>query len=282
MKNMNITGIAAVVLASVLVTGCGEGGKGSSQVLAKVNSDEITVHQVNFDLASQQLPKEVNSETVKKMSLERLVNRSLLVQKSIELKLDREPQVMQAIENARKMILAQAYAERITKDAPAAKPEEVKSYFDKHPELFSQRKIYQFMSVMIQSPITKEQINQALAETHNITDLVAKLKADNFTVAQTLETKSADQLPLEMLPKVAAMKVGDTVVFTGATTLIVHLIASKDAPLTEQQATPAIQNFLLSQARSKIVDQELERLRKDAKIEYVETAKAPAETKPGK
>ncbi|MBK8018938.1 MAG: peptidyl-prolyl cis-trans isomerase, EpsD family [Betaproteobacteria bacterium] len=138
----------ALAIAAVLVlSACGGGGEGgddkkATQVAAKVNNDEITVHQINSALPRMNNPSEAQVKAATKQSLERLIDQQLLIQKAMEGKLDRDPQVMTAIENARREILARAYVERVMANAAQAEPAKIKEFYDQHPELFSQRRVY--------------------------------------------------------------------------------------------------------------------------------------------
>ena len=92
-----------LVAVSTPQFGCGkkdEGGKKRTQIVAKVNGDEISVHQLNFQLSRVgQIPQE-QTKQVSKQVLDRLVEQQLLTQKAIEAKLDRDPQVLQVLEGA--------------------------------------------------------------------------------------------------------------------------------------------------------------------------------------
>src|SRR5262245_57262956 len=116
---------AALLLAPVL--GCGEKDDAKkttrvpTQVVARVNGDEITVHQINNVLArSQNIDPELAAQA-KREILERLIDQQLAKQKAIENGLDRSPNVMQALEAAKNEILARAYLEQVARrQAPAA------------------------------------------------------------------------------------------------------------------------------------------------------------------
>ncbi|MDP0972048.1 SurA N-terminal domain-containing protein, partial [Klebsiella pneumoniae] len=74
----------------------------ASQTAAKVNKEEITVHQINFVLQRQQGLKPEQAEEAGRQVLERLVDQELAVQKAQELKLDRDPRVVQQVEAAKR------------------------------------------------------------------------------------------------------------------------------------------------------------------------------------
>ncbi len=54
---------------------------------------------------------------------------------------------MQQIEAARREIIARAYAEKIGQGAPKPTAQEVNAYYEAHPALFSQRRIYNLQEV---------------------------------------------------------------------------------------------------------------------------------------
>ena len=90
------TSLIALTAALVLLTGCGDKKeKSASQTAAKVNKSEITVHQINFVLQQQRGLKPEQTDTVSKQILERLIDQELALQKADDLKVDRDPRVVQ-------------------------------------------------------------------------------------------------------------------------------------------------------------------------------------------
>ena len=99
----------AVALAAVALVACGDRqDKGATQAAAKVNKEEITVHQINFVLQQQRGLKPEQVEPASRQILERLIDQQLALQKADELKLDREPRVVQQLEAAKREIIARA------------------------------------------------------------------------------------------------------------------------------------------------------------------------------
>src|SRR5512146_2004707 len=82
--------------------------KPASQIAAKVNSGEISVHQLNYVLtrtgASSASPEA--APKIRREVLDKLVDQELAVEQALEKKLDRSPEVVMAIESARREILA--------------------------------------------------------------------------------------------------------------------------------------------------------------------------------
>jgi EpsD family peptidyl-prolyl cis-trans isomerase len=263
-----------------VLAGCGEGGeKKATQVAAKVNKDEITVHQLNF--AMQRLGANIPEAQLKpaqKQVLDRLVDQQLLVQKAIEEKLDRDPQVVQSIEASRRQILAQAYVQRVAGAAQKASSDTVKGFYDEHPELFKERRVYRFAQMAIAAPADEqpqvrarlEELDKQADKTKILPQLAAWLKAENLQFRASQVTQAAEQLPMEALPRYHKMAVGDLIVSPGAQGIVVaQLIAAQSVPLTQEQATPFIEQYLQNRERLKLSDDEMKRLRTAAKIEYV-------------
>ena len=57
-----------------------------------------------------------------------------------DLKLDRDPRVVQQLEAVRREVLARAYVEKVGEAAAKPTPEEIKKYYDEKPALFSDRR----------------------------------------------------------------------------------------------------------------------------------------------
>jgi len=279
--------VLPLMIVVALAAGCGKkeettgGGKTASQVAAKVNGTEVTVDQVNFAL--QRIPN-LDKDKAKEASLQvvrSLVDQELLLQKAEADKLDRDPKVVQALDAAHRQILAEAYlAHKL--GAPAEPSDaEVSGYFDKHPELFTKRKIYRLQEITIKAPQDKqEEIRAQLHASKNLNDFAAWLKSQNIEAHAAQGVKPAEQLPLAMVAKLAEMPDGQVMVVNAPAGLTVILLAdSQMQPVTLEQAKPAIVRLLQAEARKKAAKAELDSLRAAAKIEYVgEFAAAGKET----
>ena len=268
--HLAVATIAALVLA---LSGCGEKKKDkpASQTAAKVNKEEITVHQINFVLQQQRgLPPE-QAASASKTVLERLVDQELALQKAQEQKLDRDPRVIQQLEASRRDIIARAYVDKISSGAAKATPAEIKAYFDAHPALFKERRVYNLQEIVVQAkPEQVETLRAKLGSAKDVPEFVSYLKSNDIKFGANQAVRPAEQLPLTSLDKFAQMKEGQSifnVTPTGAQ--IVVVAGARSQPVDEARAAPAIEQFLMNERKRKLVEDDLKALRAGAKIEYV-------------
>lgn len=263
---------AALALSVVLSAGCGrdENKRAASQVAAHVNSDEITIHQVNAVLARAPELRPENRAGAKKLALERLVDQQLAVQQALRRKLDRSPEVLQALEAARAEVLARAFADEIARHQPKPSSEEAGKYYAEHPELFAQRRVFLLEEISVAQPEELSGLAEVVAKARSTQDVAAWLKARDVKFTQNRGTRAAEQIPLEQLPKLHAMKEGDMrLVDAGAGRLqVVRLLASRTVPVDEATAGPRIQQFLFNRRASEALAKEMKEVRSAAKIEY--------------
>ena len=259
-------------LAAVALVGCGEKkDKAASQTAAKVNKDEITVHQINFVLQQQRNLKPEQTEAASKQILERLVDQQLALQKADDLKLDRDPRVVQQLEAARREVLARAYVERVGDAAPKPTPEEIKKYYAEKPALFSDRRIYSIQEIAIEAkPEQQAELRDKLAASKNINEFVEFLKAKEYRFNGNQAVRAAEQLPLNSLESFSKMKDGQAAIVPAANGVqVIVLAGSRSQPVNEEQARPAIEQFLLNDRKRKLIEDDMKSARSGAKIEYV-------------
>ena len=264
--------LVAAAMAVALLAACGGGkDKPASQVAAKVNKEEISVHQINFVMQQQRGIKPEQADAAGKQILERLVDQELAVQKAQELKLDREPRVVQQIEAAKREIIARAYLEKTGEAAPKPTPEEVGKYYADKPALFKDRRVYNIQEIAIEAkPEQVPDLRTRLTAAKTVNDFIDYLKANNFRFGGNQAVRPAEQLPLNMLDSFAKMKDGQAMLVPSASgAQVIVLTGSKLEPVDEARAKPAIEQFLLNDAKRKLVDSNLKSMRAAAKIEYV-------------
>jgi EpsD family peptidyl-prolyl cis-trans isomerase len=266
---------ASLALASfaLVLAGCGDGkkDKGASQTAAKVNKEEVTVHQINFMLQQQRglTPDQVGSAS--KQILELLIDQELAVQRTLELKLDQDPRVMQQLEAARREVLTRAYAEKTGEAAIKPTPEEIKKYYDDKPALFKERRIYSVQELSIEAkPEQVVMLRQQLQSAKTVNEFAEYLKANNFRFNGNQAVRPAEQLPANMLEVLAKMTDGQSFLAPSPTgAQVIFLAGSRAEPVDEARAAPAIEQFLLNDAKRKLIEAGVKAMRAGAKIEYV-------------
>ena len=261
-----------LVTSAILLSACGDKKeKPATQTAAKVNREEITVHQINAVLQQQRGLKPEQTDDASRRALERLIDQELALQKAAEMKVDRDPRVMQAIDAARRDIVSRAYVEQIGEGATKPTPAEIKKYYDDNPALFRDRRVYQLQELAIEvAPGQVDALRSKLQAAKNINEFVEYLKTNKIGYSANQAVRAAEQLPLDALPALAKLKDGQAMLNptpTGAQ--VVVLAGSRVQPVDEAQAGKAIEQFLLNERKRKIVADDLKALRSSAKIAYV-------------
>lgn len=276
LKSVGFVGVASMTAAALVLVlaGCGEKkdkDKPALQTAAKVNKEEITVHQINFVLQQQRGLAPEQAASASKQVLERLIDQELALQKAQDQKLDREPRVVQQLEASRREIIARAYAEKIAAGAPKPSPAEIKAYYEAHPALFKERRIYNLQELAIQAnPEQVAEIQTKLAAAKDLPDFVNYLKSADLKYGANQAVRAAEQLPLNTVDKFAQMKDGQTV-FTRTPTgaQVVIIAGSRSQPVDETRAAPAIEQFLWNERKRKVVEDDVKAMRGAGKVEYV-------------
>jgi EpsD family peptidyl-prolyl cis-trans isomerase len=267
---MNGICYAVLVLALTLAAGgCGRAPQAATgepraagQLAARVNGAEITLEPSGAEARAGD-PRQ---------ALEKIIDRELLVQKALQAGLDREPRVKRAIESAQRQVLAQAYLERTAASTVKSTPEEITDFYAQNPALFAQRRIYRLREMTVAAASDKlDLVKSEVATAKNLDEAADWLKWRNFRVsAVTGATQPAEQLPLAYLPQLMRLKEGEIAVFSTALgASVVQLVHAREAPLSEDQAAPLIEQFLIGRKRLALAAAEVKRLRGAASIEYM-------------
>lgn len=269
-------GLRAVVtlcLALALVAGCGKSDdrKPATQVAARVGSTEITVHQINNVLARAQGLAPEAVPAAKREILNRLIDQQLARQQAVQKKLDRSPPVMQTLEAAKTEILAQSFIEQLA--AAQAKPteDEVRKYYAAHPELFAQRRIFNLEEIVVapQEGLAAR-LKDYLPKARSMAEVAAWLKSQNARYAENRSERAAEQIALEHVGRLQAMKDGEIgFAEQGGRVSIFRIAASRPAPVEEAVAAPRIQQFLFNQRLGEAMAKEMAQLKEKTKIEYL-------------
>ncbi|MEN9416489.1 MAG: hypothetical protein RI988_109 [Pseudomonadota bacterium] len=281
---VRVASVVSLPLVVAILAGCGdkEGAPVATQTAAKVNKQEVTVHQVSHLVSQQRGLKPEQAEAASKQALERLVDQHLAIQRAEELKLDRDPRVLQALDAARRDVLERFYLERVAEAAPRPSAEEVRQYFESKPNLFSRRKVYSLQEIAIQvAPDRIELLGKKLQGSRNIGEFVESLKRDGIKFGVTQAVRPAEQIPLAAIDQLARMSDGEAYLEptpTGASVTVV--VASRLEPAELKQAEPVIEQFLHNERKRKVIEDDRRSLRAAASIQYMGKFAQDASSRP--
>ena len=262
---------SAVVLSAVLLGCGGPTTDAPTQVAAKVNRQEVTVHQVNQQLQGRRGLSAEQLEAASRQALELLIEQELAVQQAKAAKLDRDPRVLMQLEVSRREILARAYRERVAAGAARPTDAEIRRYFESQPALFAERRVYTLHEMRIEAtPPQVEAIKAQLRAGRSVAQVIDFLKTNGLAFVGQQVVRTAEQLPAASLSEFSHMKDGQTLLtpVPGGAQWVV-LAGSRLQPMDEQRARPQIEQFLRNQATRTLIESDTEALRTAAKVEYM-------------
>lgn len=263
--------VLVTVAAAMSLAACsGQSRDTGTQIAAKVNREEISVHQVNYFLQRQGAVAPDELEAASRQTLEALVDQEVAVQAALEQKLDRDPAVVQSLEAARRELLARAYAERLTQSVSPPTPQEVKQYYDSKPALFARRRLYTLVDTAIDAtPEQQKPIAAQMPTTRGTADVALVLRQAGLRYGSRRTTIGAEALPMHAVDAMAALSEGQSLLVGGPRDAHIYtVIETRPAPLNLEEARRAIENYLTAERRRTALEQQIKALRSNARIEY--------------
>jgi EpsD family peptidyl-prolyl cis-trans isomerase len=268
------TNILALALATSLLSACGNSDQPAKpgQALASVNGKEITVLQLNEELQRANVLAADQAGAGKQL-LEALIDRQLLQNEAAREKLDRDPKVMQAIERARSLIVAQAYMQKKIGGIDRPTLADIKDYYNKHPEFFAQRKQFDMQQLIIDTQALSEPLKLAADKASSLDDVATWLDANKIHYVRGEASRTTSDLAPEMSARLKGMVPGRLfVVKEGPRSMFVSITGIKESPASLEVAAPQIEKFLMTKRGKDAAEAELARLRGLARIDYLNTA----------
>lgn len=239
----------------------------SGQVLATVGNHEISLLQLDYLL--KRIGIQNPSEALKTEITDKLINRELAYQMALEQKLEQSPDVLLSIEEAKKDILAKAYADQLAQKSAFPAENDLARYYNEHPALFAQRKIYHLVEINISNTEKNySAVKQYVGSKHTKDEFIQWLRNQNITFNAQNVIRAAEQLPIEVVPKIATSTEGQIQTFESPRGLMVYqMLSAQDASVSYEKAKPIIADYLHKQSSKLTVDTEIAHLRRTRTIQ---------------
>ena len=203
--------------------------------------------------------------------LEGLIDQELAAQAARNASLEKDPRVVQSLEAARRELLALAWQESIAAKASNPSSDEIDRYYEAHPELFAQRRLYILQETSLEG--TPEQLGglpAKVAQAQSADDVAALLQQAGVRSSARAIAMAAEDLPQKLLEPLSRLEPGRSGYFAqGSTVRIYTVLEAHKAPVERRLALNAIGAYLAKDRRNEAVSQAMKELRGKAKIEYL-------------
>ncbi len=275
------------VASLAVATGCGEGrSDAQSQVAAKVNKGEISVHQVQHVLERQAGATREQPIVAARKILDALVEEELAAQAARDEGLDHDADVVQAMQLAQREVLAKAFQDRLASKARGSTSDEVDRYYDSNPALFEQRRLYVIQETVVAvTPAEAEEVGALVRMASGADEIANQLRAKSFRFETRQFVQAAESLPLGLLLPMAQLAKGQSIVIPQPGSVrIFTVLYFQIAPVDRRTAAQPIAAYLDGERRRRLVVDGMKDLRKAASIKYLgnfaeSPASAPAATR---
>ncbi|MBL8482933.1 MAG: EpsD family peptidyl-prolyl cis-trans isomerase [Rhodocyclaceae bacterium] len=272
------TGLLLFAASAMSLNGCQpEQDRAAPAAAARVDGSVIPQDQVEV-LAARL--SGTDAGTARRAVLERLVGEEVLRAEALRQGLHKDPKVRARLAAAEREVLATAYLDDVA--ARAAKPgaAEIHDYYQQHPELFAERRIYALREIDIEGGADVAQaVEERAAKAKSVAELLEWLRTTRVAFSVKDITLAAESLPMNWVAALHALRDGQMALVRGERGLVMLGIAgSRSEPVSEQTAAPRIEQFLWQQRRTELMRKTGADLRARAAIEYLPpyAAESPA------
>jgi peptidyl-prolyl cis-trans isomerase C len=255
--------IVALVLA-VMSASCQK--KASGQTVAVVNNDEITASDLNAALSGT--ATNANSKDARNASLEKLIDRQLLVQQARSDGLDKSPEYLNQVRRASDDLLITMLISRKVNTAQVPSAEEISAFEASHPGMFANRETWTLDQIIF--PIPKDPaVSAKLSAAKTLDDVVQALTAAGIQYTRANRKIDTALFPQEAYAQIAKAKPGEPFIAPGPDKAVANLITNREPnPLVGDQARAVALDAIRRARADGIAQDRVKELRAKAKIEY--------------
>ena len=240
--------------------------KPGGQTVAVVNNEEITASDLNAALTGA--GSATNSADLRSTTLQKLIDRKLLVQQARSDGLDKSPDYLNQLRRVTDDLLINMLISRRLNTSQVPTANEINQFEASHPGMFANRENWTLQQIIF--PIPKDKSVQAKLSSAKTLDEVAQ----TLTSSGIQFTRATRKLDSALFPQLAYAQIakaapGEPFIAPGPDKAVANVIAAREPnPLTGDQARSAALEMIRREQADKVAQDRVNELRGKAKIEY--------------
>jgi EpsD family peptidyl-prolyl cis-trans isomerase len=261
---------AALALAGCEKLGIGGGGEPKGQVVATLDGQEITVLEVNAELAGTPIPPSMSRREAERLALENIVTRRMLAKAAEERELDKKPEFLLQERRAEEQLRVQALARDIASKVITPTRDEADKFISENPYLFANRTFFILDQIQFLRPANIDKLGLEGATTMaEVEQILTANKIPFRRQPASLDSLGANPAFVKEVTNVLAKKPDELFMFAtrpqGAPAPVVLVNQVKDTnlqPFTGDKAREFAVNFLRNERIQNALKAEVDRQKK--------------------
>jgi EpsD family peptidyl-prolyl cis-trans isomerase len=262
-----------MVGTALLVTGCGKKDGGElekGQVVATVNGNDITVHELNAELQGSQLPANITPEQKKQVeqaALQQVVNRRILADIARERGLDKTPMYLLQERRADENILVQMLQRQMSGAIKQPTQTEIDTFIAQNPDLFAERKIFTIDQIQFEAP-RDPAVLRKYQPLKTMDEVQTMLKQDGLEFKRAPSKLDVATANPQLVEQVLKMPKDDIFLIPAGRVMVANKITDTQVqPLTGDQANQLATSLLQQRKFQDLIKRDLEPKVKKAESE---------------
>ncbi len=264
---------AALVAILLATSACQK--KAEGQVVAVVNGEEITLNELNAEIADLNLPANADKQAARAQILQKLVDRRLLAQAAKEAGIDRDPTYISQERRMDEQLLVSMYGKKAMDTVPVPTTAEVDKFIASNPTMFAGRTRYALNQIQFDVPANPERL-KSLESTHTLEQVGARLTEMGIKFQQGKGSLDSAAVPPALMNRITALPAGEPFILPNNGKVVVSVITDTQKVDVPQDAARAMAlQTIRAQSLNKIGGDRLKEAKAKAKIEYQEGYQPP-------
>lgn len=256
----------AALLAATLLAGCDK--KPGGQVVAVVDSEEITQQELRAEAEAAGLPPGQDLQSFAPAVLNRVIERNLLADYARDQGLDRGPEYVGRRRQIEQSLLATLALRKLAGAQGAPTPAEVQAFIGRNPAVFARRERLSLDQIRFPTPADPTQV-KALAALGSLGAIEAKLRENRTPAARGTTTLDTGTVESGVARQIAALPNGQIFDLSANGATFISAITGRTPAVAPQAGWTRQANAMLRRERTqKSLVEAMNKLRADAKIEY--------------
>ncbi|MGU3390540.1 peptidyl-prolyl cis-trans isomerase [Sphingomonas sp. M1A8_2b] len=256
----------ALPLTLAMVSGCTK--KPGGQVVAVVSDEEVTQQDLQAEAQAARIPATADKQAATSAILQRVIDRNLLASYAQEQGLDRGPEYVARRRLMEQTLLAELGMRKLAGTQSEPTPAEAQAFVAAHPTLFAQRQ--QLTLDQVQFPTLDDAARlKALSNLASIDAVVQQLTANGIAFTRGTPVLDTATLDPAVAGQITVLRNGEVFdISTGGQTFVSAIISRSSAANLPSAWSASAVAAIKRERLMKSVQGSMNKLRKDANIQY--------------